>query len=672
MSNRPDLDEGIEAEKRGFATVFASEDATRGDRRLPGQALAEVAGTVGAREAVDRLAELIRSAGSVVALTGAGISVPSGIPDFRTPGTGLWENVNPMEVAHIAAFRRDPVRFWHFYGDRFTTLEGKRPNGAHRALVELEERGLLDAVITQNIDRLHRRAGSRRLVEVHGTIEHSSCLACRARYPLEEVRARLAADADGVPRCDCGEALKPDVVLFGELLPDEAMAEAYALAAGADLLLCIGSSLEVHPVAGLPQVTLGAGGRLAIVTQGSTPFDRAAAVGSPATWSESSRRSWRRWARSPAALRARQRRRQPLDRRLHGVALLVGERSAHGRVGGVGHGATAVAQLGEALGHVGDGRRVGQLRQPRLQRDAQPQRRLPGATAVEVGAGAQQQLLAGEHAVAAGQQRRHPLLGAQGGRAPAARGRRRAPSPRSVQRPSATCSPRPYPTRATSAWPGETSRTCGSAAATRCASIARLSTADRAETSAWPSATSRRAASQASPAASSASSWAASTTVARPVATASGSGRGSAARVRRRSSIPAPGRAHGLQHHDVLDRLLRGRSQGVAAVVGPQGPGELQLDEREECWRSRASVAVALARGADLDRVLRGLDRDVGVGYRADAVDQLDPLAGLEDRVDLLAQLGVGAVERPESDVDVVGVVGHRRACWWRPGTASG
>src|SRR5271170_6187260 len=100
----------------------------------------------------ERLAALIRSAGSVVALTGAGISVPSGIPDFRTPGTGMWENVDPMEVAHIDAFRRDPVRFWKFYGQRFATLGGKLPNGAHDALVTLEQRGLLDAVITQNID----------------------------------------------------------------------------------------------------------------------------------------------------------------------------------------------------------------------------------------------------------------------------------------------------------------------------------------------------------------------------------------------------------------------------------------------------------------------------------------------------------------------------------------
>jgi NAD-dependent deacetylase len=224
------------------------------------------------------LAELIRAAGSVIALTGAGISVPSGIPDFRSPGTGLWENVDPMEVAHIDVFRRDPERFWSFYGERFQTLETKLPNRAHRALAALEDAGLLDAVITQNIDRLHARAGTRELIEVHGSIAHSSCLRCGARYPLPEVRARQRADDHGVPRCDCGEPLKPDVILFGEYLDAGVLARAEELAAGAGLLLCLGSSLEVYPVAQLPLVTLAAGGRVAILTQGPTPIDGRAAV----------------------------------------------------------------------------------------------------------------------------------------------------------------------------------------------------------------------------------------------------------------------------------------------------------------------------------------------------------------------------------------------------------
>jgi len=227
---------------------------------------------------VASLAALIRDARSVVALTGAGISVPSGIPDFRSPGVGLWENVDPAEVAHIDAWRADAERFWRFYGNRFQTLEGKQPNGAHRVLVELERRGYLEAVITQNIDRLHRRAGQQRLIEVHGTIDTSSCLACDARYPIDDVRRRLAASPISVPACDCGQPLKPDVVLFGEWLPEGALEEAFALAAGADLLLCVGSSLEVHPIAQLPGVTRRAGGEIAIVTQGLTPWDDRAAV----------------------------------------------------------------------------------------------------------------------------------------------------------------------------------------------------------------------------------------------------------------------------------------------------------------------------------------------------------------------------------------------------------
>jgi NAD-dependent deacetylase len=234
--------------------------------------------TVTTRSDVERLAALIRDARSVVALTGAGVSVPSGIPDFRSPGTGLWEKVDPMEVAHMDVFRRDPERFWSFYGDRFATLRTKEPNGAHRALVELERRGRLDAVVTQNIDQLHRRAGSRELIEVHGSIATCSCLACGARFELDDARERLAADPAGVPRCDCGSPLKPDVVLFGELLDEERMRRAFALAAAADVLLCVGSSLEVYPVAGLPQVTLRSGGAVAIVTQGPTPFDADAAV----------------------------------------------------------------------------------------------------------------------------------------------------------------------------------------------------------------------------------------------------------------------------------------------------------------------------------------------------------------------------------------------------------
>jgi NAD-dependent protein deacetylase/lipoamidase len=224
-----------------------------------------------------RLAELIRESRRTVVLTGAGVSVPSGIPDFRSPGTGLWEDVDPLEVAHIDVFERDPARFWSYYRPRFETLGDKLPNRAHEVLAELERRGLVECVITQNIDRLHRAAGSVEVIEVHGTIGSSSCRECGASYELERVEALF--DEAGVAICgECGGAVKPDVVLFGELLPEAAMARAQELAEAAELMICVGSSLVVHPVAGLPALTLEQGGRVAIVTQGPTPYDREAVL----------------------------------------------------------------------------------------------------------------------------------------------------------------------------------------------------------------------------------------------------------------------------------------------------------------------------------------------------------------------------------------------------------
>jgi NAD-dependent deacetylase len=222
---------------------------------------------------VERLAELLGQSRRAVALTGAGVSVPSGIPDFRTPETGLWAKVDPMEVAHISVFERDPERFWSYYRPRFQALGDKEPNRAHEALAELERHGLIEGVITQNIDRLHRAAGSENVIEVHGSIETSSCLECGASFGLDEVEGIF--DERGVATCtDCGGAVKPDVVLFGEMLPVEAIERATELAEGVDLMLCVGSSLAVYPVAGLPQLTLGHGGSIAIVTKGETPYDR--------------------------------------------------------------------------------------------------------------------------------------------------------------------------------------------------------------------------------------------------------------------------------------------------------------------------------------------------------------------------------------------------------------
>jgi NAD-dependent deacetylase len=217
------------------------------------------------------LARLIRANQPCVVLTGAGVSTESGIPDFRSP-TGIWAEFDPAEYASLPAFRADPVKVWRFYKPRIAMLTEAEPNAAHIALAGLERAGFVEAVVTQNIDLLHERAGSRNLVEVHGSIRTATCPSCGSTYPRDEVVGQLAlADA---PVCGaCGAILKPDVVFFGELLPADAIERAFELARNARLLLVVGSSLEVHPIAGLPEETLGVGGRLAIVNKGPTPYD---------------------------------------------------------------------------------------------------------------------------------------------------------------------------------------------------------------------------------------------------------------------------------------------------------------------------------------------------------------------------------------------------------------
>jgi NAD-dependent deacetylase len=222
---------------------------------------------------VELLAELITTCQPTVVLTGAGISTESGIPDFRSP-TGIWAEVDPMGYASLRAFRADPEKVWSFYAKRIDMLTEAEPNEGHRAIAELERRGLVSAVITQNIDLLHTRAGSEDVVEVHGSIRTASCLECGRVYPL------AAPAKPGAPycvhsriRCECGGVLKPDVVFFGELLPPAAIDRAYELARSAALMLVVGSALEVYPVAELPLETVLAGGSLAIVNRGETPLD---------------------------------------------------------------------------------------------------------------------------------------------------------------------------------------------------------------------------------------------------------------------------------------------------------------------------------------------------------------------------------------------------------------
>ncbi len=192
--------------------------------------------------------------------------------------TGLWANVDPMEIAHIDVWRRDPERFWSFYGQRFHTLGPAQPNDAHRAIAALQARGLVGPVVTQNIDRLHAKGGADDVIEMHGSIERGECLRCGETVDYEPLTRLIDAATDGVPRCSCGAPLKPGVVLFGEMLPADATERAFDVCAEADLILAIGTSLEVYPVAGLPALVLEGGGDLVLVTQGATPYDDAAAV----------------------------------------------------------------------------------------------------------------------------------------------------------------------------------------------------------------------------------------------------------------------------------------------------------------------------------------------------------------------------------------------------------
>ena len=222
---------------------------------------------------LQQAADLLRSASRPTAMTGAGISTPSGIPDFRSPGSGLWEQVDPMEVASLTAFRYHPEAFFAWIQPLAERILQAEPNAAHRALARLEAAGRLAGLVTQNIDGLHRRAGSREVYEIHGHLREAVCVACCRRTPTDGLLTPFARTGT-LPRCQaCGGILKPDVVLFGEQLPQQVVQGAQALLASSDLLLIAGSSLEVTPAALFPQRALEAGARLIIVNREPTYLD---------------------------------------------------------------------------------------------------------------------------------------------------------------------------------------------------------------------------------------------------------------------------------------------------------------------------------------------------------------------------------------------------------------
>ena len=222
---------------------------------------------------INQAYKLLLTSAYTVALTGAGISTPSGIPDFRSPSSGLWNRSDPLMVASIWAFRDSPESFYRWLLPLARSVARARPNPGHLALAELEQRGLLRAVITQNVDGLHQKAGSGRVIEMHGHTRTATCLNCLETWPTEPFWPRFLADGK-VPRCPhCRAILKPDVVLFGEPLPYEAMAEAQAEALRCELMLVLGSSLEVMPASDLPFWARRRGARLIIVNYTPTPAD---------------------------------------------------------------------------------------------------------------------------------------------------------------------------------------------------------------------------------------------------------------------------------------------------------------------------------------------------------------------------------------------------------------
>jgi NAD-dependent deacetylase len=226
---------------------------------------------------IQRASELLASARAGLALTGAGVSAESGIPTFRGEG-GLWSRYDPVKVASIDTFLKDPAAYWKVSKERGPAVLAARPNLGHLALAALEQAGHLVGVVTQNTDGLHQDAGSRRVIELHGSGRVVQCLDCGTREKRADVQARL--DVEMPPRCRaCGGVfLKPTVVLFGEAMPIPAVEEAFALARAADVMLVVGSSLVVYPAAHVPLKAVESGAALIVVNAEPTPFDRLATV----------------------------------------------------------------------------------------------------------------------------------------------------------------------------------------------------------------------------------------------------------------------------------------------------------------------------------------------------------------------------------------------------------
>ncbi len=230
-------------------------------------------------EKISLAAQLIRSKQHVVALTGAGISTPSGIPDFRSPGSGLWTTYQPMEVASLTAFRYQPKSFYEWLRPLVQEMIQAQPNPAHVALAELEANNQVGPVITQNIDNLHQKAGSKLVLEVHGSFDTLSCISCHKQITTTQDIMSDLIQKGHVPRCpECGEVLKPDVVLFEEQLPVQIWKQAQQAVQKCQLMLVLGSSLTVQPVSRLPYEAVTSGAELVIINKSKTYLDDRAQV----------------------------------------------------------------------------------------------------------------------------------------------------------------------------------------------------------------------------------------------------------------------------------------------------------------------------------------------------------------------------------------------------------
>ncbi len=228
------------------------------------------------REKVEKLAELIKNSGDIVVFTGAGVSTESGVPDFRSPG-GIWDRFDPNEMTFqkFVSSEESRRKYWDLFKVIYKEFQGIEPNQAHLAIAELERRGKLSAVVTQNVEELHQKAGNSpdKVLELHGTMWKVRCLDCGKDYPWEEAY-RLLDQGDIPENCqDCGGLFKPATIAFGQQLPMHTLKEAQERSCRCDLFISIGSSLVVYPAALMPQMAREAGAALAIVNSEPTPFD---------------------------------------------------------------------------------------------------------------------------------------------------------------------------------------------------------------------------------------------------------------------------------------------------------------------------------------------------------------------------------------------------------------